>query len=319
MRGDEGKYAYARLNAEGEVSGCLTLGPSLGAGAGTVEPSCVRPRLAGRGHEHILESKLVNVAETLKDFGFDRYDRTARLSPALLAAWPALALLLLWAPKVIDTLGAILSLALWCGLLYALASFARYQGRSVQRTLWASRGGNPSMIALRHRDHTIRPRRKEALHRLLNERLAARGVVMPTAEEEAADPSSADDVYGLAHAHMLEATRSDRLLLNENIQYGFRRNLLGLRPWAMGLAAVALLADLTLTVRYGASGDDVFGGAVLAGGFALALAAWGFTVDQAFLDDASDAYTTRLFIAYENLEGEAPPNARKISSPTRRS
>jgi hypothetical protein len=83
------------------------------------------------------------------------------------------------------------------------------------------------------------------LERRLHERLSPLlSHPSPTAAEEAADPHAADRRYREAVGALRERTR-DRsrfgLLLAENIDYGFRRNCLGLRPYALIVAAGCLL------------------------------------------------------------------------------
>jgi hypothetical protein len=67
----------------------------------------------------------------------------------------------------------------------------------------------------------------------------------PTASEEAADPAAADEVFSSAIDWLKEHTRSKEfsLILKENIEYGFRRNMRGIRPYAIGAIAVCLSAS----------------------------------------------------------------------------
>jgi hypothetical protein len=67
----------------------------------------------------------------------------------------------------------------------------------------------------------------------------------PTASEEAADPAAADEVFSSAVDWLKEHTRSKEfsLILKENIEYGFRRNMRGIRPYAIGVIVICLGAS----------------------------------------------------------------------------
>jgi len=107
------------------------------------------------------------------------------------------------------------------------------------------RGGQPSLLFLRHRDKSINAPTKQRYHALLR----SRGLPVSTKEEEAADPTAADGLYQSAIDWLLEQTRDTRkfsLLLNENIDYGFRRNLLGLKPIALVVSVATFFANILL-------------------------------------------------------------------------
>jgi hypothetical protein len=64
---------------------------------------------------------------------------------------------------------------------------------------------------------------------------------MPTEVEENADPPRADSIYRSATKRLIEARRDSKykLLHGENASYGFRRNMLGLKPVATTIALLA--------------------------------------------------------------------------------
>jgi hypothetical protein len=74
------------------------------------------------------------------------------------------------------------------------------------------------------------------------------GHALTTADEERADPAGADHAYQAAIAVLIARTRGRRteypLIFTENCNYGFRRNMLGLRPWGRLLAAAAGIVAL---------------------------------------------------------------------------
>src|SRR5947208_9959356 len=77
-----------------------------------------------------------------------------------------------------------------------------------------------------------------------------RDVKLPTSEEEAADPEGADQRYEACVRFLRNATR-DRstfpLVFAENVNYGFRRNLWGMRSAGIACSAVSALGAAYLT------------------------------------------------------------------------
>lgn len=173
----------------------------------------------------------------------DEYERRARVYPALLAAAPLSITGVVLGITSPEWWSAVASVAVASGFWFLAAQVGRSPGKRLERGLWSSWGGPPTTILLRHRDN---PNRVHLVK--VHERIAAiAGVPMPTANEEAGDPIEADQKYDAATRALIAKTRDSSrfaLLFKENINYGFRRNMLGLRPW--GIAASAAAAGLTI-------------------------------------------------------------------------
>jgi hypothetical protein len=161
---------------------------------------------------------------------FDNYGRQARLFPGLLTIFPPLLAALAWFPELVtSSIGATLfTLGSSCGLLYALSSLARSRGKAIEPHLLKSWGGWPTTILLRH-SSKLDPHTRSRYHQFFVKNIP--GLKIPTAAEEAADPAKTDAVYDSAVKWLKEKTRGEEFALveKENIQYGFRRNLLGMR------------------------------------------------------------------------------------------
>jgi hypothetical protein len=239
--------------------------------------------------------------------GFDPYDWNARLRPALFTLLPALLLPAVWFGQVWTVYGSLVTLLTTCGLTYLLARLARYRGRSLEKRLVSQRGGQPSLLFLRHRDTSINGPTKQRYHALLR----SRGLPVSTKEEEAADPTTADGLYQSAIDWLLEQTRDKRkfsILLNENIDYGFRRNLLGLKPIALVVAIVAFFANVSLLwANFGVSETRVLAGYGLGVGLATIILLWIFLVDESFVEDGAASYAKRLLAQIEMLASTKQP------------
>jgi hypothetical protein len=231
--------------------------------------------------------------------GLDAYTTRARLAPAALAALPALALLGggLLAPSQAARLGTTTVAA----VLLLASQLSRDAGRRLQPGLWESWGGPPTVTRLRHRGASDARR----VERLLGRVEAALGARLPTESEESADPDRADAEYEDAVADLRNRTR-DRsrfpLVFEEYANYGFRRNLLGLRAWAI---AVALAVLGTCAVAYalsdGTAAERVRAWGWPAGVAIVAAGVWWRAITPAWVRLTADAYADRLFEALDTL------------------
>ncbi|HXR30363.1 MAG TPA: hypothetical protein VN752_04425 [Solirubrobacterales bacterium] len=126
------------------------------------------------------------------------------------------------------------------------AQLGRDRGRNLQDRLWSDWGGAPTTQSLRL--GASQPSAYVSQCRAETERLLTDA--LPSREEEKNDPAAADERYVAAVRSLIARTRDRKrfpLLFEENVNYGFRRNCLGLRRYgigvcvAVGIAAVALL------------------------------------------------------------------------------
>lgn len=184
----------------------------------------------------------MNLEELLKQF--DSYSRVARIYPALLALAPAVWTTTALHPELVTgSAGKLIVTGVgFVGGLTLLAALARALGKRVEERLNAAWGGWRTTVVLRHRDQSIDVYTKRRYHERLNALL--NGFVLPGVDEEARNPEDADARYRSATRRLIELRRDDkyRMLHRENALYGFRRNLLGLKPIAtlVILLAIAL-------------------------------------------------------------------------------
>jgi hypothetical protein len=238
----------------------------------------------------------------------DPYERKARLTPALLTLAPVLGVLVsLYGVK--PELGtASVGILTTFGFLYVLASIARELGKRIEDRLFASWGGKPTTLILRHADHTLDPLTKARYHAFLSQRI---GVPFPTVEQEQRDPNSADHCYAAGAKWLLDQTRDVRmfaLLFKENIAYGFRRNCLGLKPYALLLAAASLVWVLVKIEAIASDGIHVDAlthaspevWAAIAGS-TIAMAVWLFFFTKRTVRTAAFSYADTLLRSCDTL------------------
>ena len=172
----------------------------------------------------------------------DQYDRKARLRPALLCGLPLATLIVLLIPKLGAILGSIGVVVVYCGGSILLVQIGRDLGKALEERLYQLWGGEPSVAMLRHTDSRLPKPTKDRYRSFLS--LAVPGLTLASVQEEEAHPEQADVGYDSANRWLLEHTRDHarfNLLFMENMNYGFRRNLLGLKPIALGINAFALI------------------------------------------------------------------------------
>lgn len=240
----------------------------------------------------------MNAASTL----LDPYSLRARLQPALLALLPFVVTAFTLAPSASQPMHAALVIIATAGGAVWLSQVARDLGKELEPRLYASWGGKPSTAMLRHRDNrlsaALKARYRAALGGALNLR-------MPTDTEEQVDPEAADVVYATAGAWLVANTHSTeefRVLFADNINYGFRRNLLGLKPFAVG-GALLSAALVAICWRYGWPLPQPSAASVQAGlcSVTLYLLLMLFVVRPTWVKRAADAYAERLLETTDRL------------------
>jgi hypothetical protein len=232
----------------------------------------------------------------------DAYSIKARWSPVFLAVLPPLVLCFSLVPglpawnKLWPLLGA-------AGVVILVDQLGRDGGKRLEPALWDSWGGAPTTAALRHRGAA-----NPVLLARQHERIAAIvGHALPTADEEQADSAGGDHVYQAAAAVLIARTRGRRreypLIFAENCNYGFRRNMLGLRPWGRLLAtAVAILVLAAIAARLaGLVNIPLALASVVLVVSAAATVIWWRVVTPDWVQPVAWAYAERLLEAAETL------------------
>lgn len=250
---------------------------------------------------------------------FDAYSLRARLFPAIIAAAPALAalaLLISWKSFELSNVIATISVFV---LLFAVADFSRARGRKIEIELYSEYGGLPSITMFRRNDSTIAQGLKDRYRTLLAAKL---GTASPSADQELASQHNADSFYEQCGVWLRQNTRDTKkfpILFNENITYGFRRNLLGVKWLALVLNVVVVAICGVMLWRTSWALDSDLGKRtvvvlIVAAAHAIYML---LGVRKAVVWDASRAYGRELILSCEAFFVSRSPPARK--SPARRS
>jgi hypothetical protein len=230
----------------------------------------------------------------------DKYSIKARLYPSLLVLMPAFFVAIYYITdfeKYIHYITVILGLGLFT---FLLSQLGRDRGKLKEPELHRFFGGKPSTQVIRHSNSHIDAITKKRYHELLSQKIP--GIQIPTAQQENGNKEYADQVYESCVKYLISKTRDTKkfdLLFKENINYGFRRNLWGMKGWALFILVCCMLfhfyfATKHLTVFNAYSGKDL-------GLFAFLLFTvllWLFRVNKNWIKLPAFAYAERL---YESL------------------
>lgn len=175
----------------------------------------------------------------------DGYDRKARLYPTLLTLLP-----LLWGsfalyPAELQPAGSLVSIGMFCGLSFFLSSIGRTRGKQIEGALYTEWGGKPSTQLLRHSNKDLSATTRKRYHGWLQSLVP--GIQMPTEDEEKTDSEHADDVYTSCGDWLRERTRDREAfprVYRELVNYGFCRNLFGLKPFGLLLALAGVVLGM---------------------------------------------------------------------------
>ena len=175
----------------------------------------------------------------------DPYERKARLYPALICLFPLMVGMSITFPKVYSTLSGFVALAAAIGGIQFLSHLARDRGKKLEPTLFKNWGGTPSVAILRHSDKLISPPAKLKYHSILENKSK---IAAPSVDFENGNSDQADEIYSAWSDFLRGKTRDIKkypLVFKENINYGFRRNLFGVRWHCICSALVAIVIMLS--------------------------------------------------------------------------
>ncbi len=233
----------------------------------------------------------------------DPYDRKARLYPALLVMLvPAVAASLV-APVFSSQLTGLASLAIAFGGLMLLSSLGREWGKRREPQLFERWGGPPTTLMLLRAKSQLDQLTLDRYRKFLEGKI--QGLQFPDSASEASDPANAAVICASSVKWLREATRDTKkfgLVFSENTNYGFRRNLLGVKPLAVALcvltlAATALHAWLSTAGNLSIVTSQSWVSAMVA---CIGFVIWAFIVDEEFVETTAYAYATALLASCDS-------------------
>ena len=240
----------------------------------------------------------------------DLYTIQARLMPAYITLLPLAIGIQTWLPEgaILEILGVVLVAPTLFAVL--LAHLGRDRGFRLQNRLWSEWGGAPTTQLLRHRNPDVNSVRRQLYHK--NIRRMFPDLHMPSPSEEATDPDAADQNYDVASRMLITMTRDRNkfpLVYKENVNYGFRRNLWGLRPYGLILSSIGFLiclVQLMISQHSMTVPESDFGSYLASIACLLMVGIWGLWINKSWVRIPAEAYADRLLETCTQLDPKKP-------------
>jgi hypothetical protein len=233
----------------------------------------------------------------------DEYALRARVAPVLAVIVIPVSGLICWFPAFSISqlaLGATLSMV----LLAIFSQIGRDQGRVLQPHLYKCWGGQPSVQLLRWKSQLLSKETRARYGQRLES--ASPGLRLPSEIDELVDPDDADRRYDTVCLFLRDSTRNKSafpLVFAENVNYGFRRNLLAMKPAGILLSIVGVISSVLATI-VGNHGNEFdpppvpIATAILN---AAMLTWWCFRINSNWVRVAAFAYAERLLGSCDSL------------------
>ena len=177
----------------------------------------------------------------------DRYERKTRLLPGLIAAsTPAIVAMILIFPAAHWTTFVGSGVGIELLLAFILGQLARARGKALEELLWKAWGGPPTTRWLRPWDEACSDQQKVRWRSAIKQ---LTGLTLPAKISDSKTETDIDRIIGDATRQLRYAIREKpeaRMVTIHNEDYGFARNLLGLRWYWVGLTSASAVASLAL-------------------------------------------------------------------------
>lgn len=230
------------------------------------------------------------------------YELKARIFPAGFTILPFVITILIWFPELINLESSLIILAILMISLFYLGKLARERGKIVQSKLIQKWGSLPATLHLSHSDNTIDIETKKRYHDYLNKNIE--GLKLPSQDEEIECPKYSRDKYESAIKWLLENSRDTKkfpLLYQDNITYGYSRNMLGIKPLGIVISIISLFLDFCLlySLNHQAITEipiKIIISILLSSFFIII---WSFFINEKWVESTSEAYARTLLSTCE--------------------
>ncbi|MEU0312969.1 hypothetical protein [Nocardioides sp. NPDC006273] len=220
---------------------------------------------------------------------FDAYSLRARVYPGLLTVLPITVIMVVLWPQ--SPAQALWPVAVSVGGMFFLTNWVRDRGLKLEKRLVQQWDGLPTTRRLRWADGATDPdfeRRRTQLEKLV-------GIPLPSAADEDGERSDAIYLSAVRGLRIWVRQRADAfpLVQQENAAYGFRRNLLALKPIGIALCVLGLIVDGVWAVAVDATASVGILGLV----HGALLVSWITVVCGEWVRDQGERYADQLFDA----------------------
>jgi hypothetical protein len=232
------------------------------------------------------------------------YDRRAKLYPMVLTLLPLAFGIAAWSPPEYHLQGVFGSTIVAIAVSSFLTQLARDQGKRKEPSLFRMWGGRPSDRALSYTAGVFSPITLARRHRVLSA-IDSTLKFPDSAEAEAASPNDWAPSYAAATELLLARTRDHSafsLLLAHNIDYGYRRNLWGMKPAGVLCSALGVASSLAKlgvdSLEQSTPSSAALVGITLC---VVLLVLWTLRVTPAWVKVPADSYARQLVESCDRL------------------
>lgn len=227
---------------------------------------------------------------------FNTYSLKARVYPSVIVLLPFFILTIVYVTNVELYYHYFTSFACLGVCSFVLAQIGRDNGKKKENGLFKHWGGKPTSMILRHSNDHLDIHTKKRFHTKLEQTIP--DIKIPTYEEETENLQAADEIYDSCTKFLISKTRDTSkysLLFKENINYGFRRNLWGMKTWAIEIIAICILIHSFMMTQKFTSIETVnTKDWMLLGIFILFALFWLLMVNREWVKTTAFAYAERL-------------------------
>jgi len=232
----------------------------------------------------------------------DTYTVKARIAPVLLVVLPLILTVLCWHSDELSQWKTVWYIILASGGGILLAQLGRTRGKLLEQKLFEEWGGKPTTVKLRINGNTNAELVKKYhiyIAKIMPE------ITLPSEEDENNNSQKSDNIYDSIVRSLITKTRDIKkypLIFKENCNYGFRRNLWGLKIYGIPLSILGtvITGGLVINNIIHSSSLDSLKTICLLGNFILCLI-WLFIIKPSWVKIVADAYAERLLESTENL------------------
>jgi hypothetical protein len=235
------------------------------------------------------------------DINLNTYSFRAQVLPVYLTLAPAVLLLTALVPNGLKLPLGGATAVVFVPISFLLSQVAADFGKRLEKRLWRGWGGPPTTRFLRHGNHEFNEVTRDRIH----EKLRSLGLKVPTREEQQNDERKADQYYESCTEELIRRTRDNKrfpLVFKGLVEYGFRRNLLGLKSFGIIIAMTSLAGASWVTHATWSQDDPPGIPKVVVLITAVLLLAWATWVKEHTVKLAGDRYAR--FILEATLDQE---------------
>lgn len=234
----------------------------------------------------------------------DTYDRRARFYPMVIVLLPAFLGASCWLPGGVDFSGLIGGAVVTVAVSAFLTQLARDQGKRREGELFRRWGGRPSDRALSYGGRYFADATLARCHKKLA--TLDPDLQLPPSKDFEKEHAKESKAAYAASTDLLVARTRDKarfpLLFKENVSYGFRRNLWGLKPVGILMSVLGVAASVAKVVSLMLASSPLGSADVLSGSLSgLLLIIWCVRVTPSWVRIPAEAYSKQLVEACEHL------------------